>query len=150
MDMDKDSDQLNSTPKTSRGILLVATALVLLLLLTLAAACGRDRSLTGTWELMSSQDEGYVAGMLFEFTSDGTLYILPGSAPISSDDQVSLMKVQAGDRLTYASTRSGSLKLVLKLDNAESISFSMRYSIENDRLVITDRDDVQLIFQRVK
>ncbi len=129
--------------------MITALALVLLLMLSLLSACRKGQSLTGTWELISSQEEGYVVGMIFEFSSDGTLYISPGSAPIPSDDQVSLKNVQANDRLTYTSSRSGSLKILLQLDNAETISFAMNYEIENDRLIITDRDDVQLIFRRV-
>ncbi len=129
--------------------MITALALVLLLMLSLLSACRKGQSLTGTWELTSSQEEGYVVGMIFEFSSDGTLYISPGSAPIPSDDQVSLKNVQANDRLTYTSSRSGSLKILLQLDNAETISFAMNYEIENDRLIITDRDDVQLIFRRV-
>ncbi len=129
--------------------MITALALVLLLMLSLLSACRKGQSLTGTWELTSSQEEGYVVGMIFEFSSDGTLYISPGSAPLPSDDQVSLKNVQANDRLTYTSSRSGSLKILLQLDNAETISFAMNYEIENDRLIITDRDDVQLIFRRV-
>ncbi len=88
--------------------------------------------------------------MLFEFSSDGTLYISAGSAPIPSEDQASLRNMQANDRLTYTTTRSGNLRLLLKLDNAETISFSMTYNVEKDRLVITDRDNVQLVFRRVR
>lgn len=142
---------MKSVHTTHRSALFVITALalVLLLMLSLLSACRKGQSLTGTWELTSSQEEGYVVGMIFEFSSDGTLYISPGSAPIPSDDQVSLKNVQANDRLTYTSSRSGSLKILLQLDNAETISFAMNYEIENDRLIITDRDDVQLIFRRV-
>ncbi|NLZ66795.1 MAG: hypothetical protein GX910_03995 [Clostridiaceae bacterium] len=149
--MNNDSAQLKSVHTTHRSALFVITALalVLLLMLSLLSACRKGQSLTGTWELTSSQEEGYVVGMIFEFSSDGTLYISPGSAPIPSDDQVSLKNVQANDRLTYTSSRSGSLKILLQLDNAETISFAMNYEIENDRLIITDRDDVQLIFRRV-
>ena len=149
--MNNDSAQLKSVHTTHRSALFVITALalVLLLMLSLLSACRKGQSLTGTWELISSQEEGYVVGMIFEFSSDGTLYISPGSAPIPSDDQVSLKNVQANDRLTYTSSRSGSLKILLQLDNAEAISFAMNYEIENDRLIITDRDDVQLIFRRV-
>lgn len=149
--MNNDSAQLKSVHTTHRSALFVITALalVLLLMLSLLSACRKGQSLTGTWELISSQEEGYVVGMIFEFSSDGTLYISPGSAPIPSDDQVSLKNVQANDRLTYTSSRSGSLKILLQLDNAETISFAMNYEIENDRLIITDRDDVQLIFRRV-
>jgi len=151
MYMNNDSAQLKSVHTTHRSALFVITALalVLLLMLSLLSACRKGQSLTGTWELISSQEEGYVVGMIFEFSSDGTLYISPGSAPIPSDDQVSLKNVQANDRLTYTSSRSGSLKILLQLDNAETISFAMNYEIENDRLIITDRDDVQLIFRRV-
>lgn len=142
---------MKSVHTTHRSALFVITALalVLLLMLSLLSACRKGQSLTGTWELTSSQEEGYVVGMIFEFSSDGTLYISPGSAPLPSDDQVSLKNVQANDRLTYTSSRSGSLKILLQLDNAETISFAMNYEIENDRLIITDRDDVQLIFRRV-
>lgn len=149
--MNNDSAQLKSVHTTHRSALFVITALalVLLLMLSLLSACRKGQSLTGTWELTSSQEEGYVVGMIFEFSSDGTLYISPGSAPLPSDDQVSLKNVQANDRLTYTSSRSGSLKILLQLDNAETISFAMNYEIENDRLIITDRDDVQLIFRRV-
>jgi hypothetical protein len=150
MNMDKDSDQLKSAPMSRRRVLFVTTALMLFLLLPVMSACKKNQSLTGTWELISSQEEGYVAGMLFEFSSDGILYISAGTAPIPSDDQVSLQKMQANDRLTYTSSRSGNLKILLKLNNSETISFSMTYDIENDRLVITDRDDVQLEFRRVR
>lgn len=148
MNMDRESEQLKCAPISRLSVLLVAAALVLLL--PAMSACGKDQSLIGTWELTSSQEEGYVAGMLFEFSSDGTLYISAGSAPIPSEDQASLRNMQANDRLTYTSSRSGSLRIMLKLDNAETISFSMTYDIEKDRLVITDRDNVQLVFRRVR
>ncbi len=148
MNMDRYSEQLKNAPISRLGVLLVTAALILSL--PTMSACGRDQSLLGTWELTSSQEEGYVAGMLFEFSSDGTLYISAGSAPIPSEDQASLRNMQANDRLTYTTTRSGNLRLLLKLDNAETISFSMTYNVEKDRLVITDRDNVQLVFRRVR
>ena len=131
-----------------RYIKTLLIALVAALMTSLFGACAINRELVGSWRLIQSEDEGFVAGMIFEFQSDRTLRILPGDAEIDAEKKAQYILSGEEISIRYSSSPDGSLSLNIRKRDKKTATVKMHYVLEDDLLQITDEDQVTLTLLR--
>ena len=115
---------------------------------SLTGACAINRELVGSWRLIQSEDESFVAGMIFNFNDDRTLLIKPGDAELDPDKKAQY--ILSGDeiKITYTSSPDGSLSLNMRKRDKKTVTIKMHYVLEEDLLQITDEYEVTLTLLR--
>lgn len=123
--------------------------LAALLLLCLALwACGNNQDLVGVWKLTVSEEASFAVGSLFEFKADRSLEIRLGEAQVSSENRDAFEEAYGKAALSYTTSPDGSLTLTISRQSQGTTQLRMTYTLEDNRLEITDEDGVSLIFQR--
>ena len=109
-------------------------AAALLLLLILVTACGINRDLLGSWQLIDAGGTGFGPWTQFEFRDSRELLVTPHTPGVT---------------LTYTSGPGGDLSITTKREGSSSFTLKMTYEVDGDRLSVTDEEGLTLVFQRL-